>query len=294
MRSEQESASDRMSGSTASAHGRVRRPVRVGAVQYLNARPLIYLLAEMAPHAELSTDVPSRLADSLARHQLDVALIPSIEYFRSQRYAIVPQIAIAARGPVWSVKLYCRRPVRQVRSVALDEGSRASVALVKVLFAKHWRASPQWRKLPLGMPAAEAAADALLLIGDRAMVERPTDAVECYDLGEVWLRLTGLPFVFAMWVTHREADLEGLDRVLVKARDAGLAAAERIAAEAAQSLGISAADAVRYLTEHIHYQLGEAELEALKLFRRWAAELELIGTEVPLVFYRGANLATLR
>jgi chorismate dehydratase len=270
------------------------RPVRVGAVSFLNARPLIYRLAELAPQAELVMDVPSRLADSLACGRLDVALIPSIEYFRSGRYAIVPQIAIAAHGPVWSVRLYCRRPVRQVRSVALDEGSRASVALVKVLFAKHWGVWPEWRPLPLGLPAAEADADAVLLIGDRAMSEPLEGAVEWYDLGEVWLELTGLPFVFAMWVTDRSADLGGLDRALLAARDAGLAAVDQIAAESARRLGISVADAVRYLTQHIHYELGERELEGLRLFRRWAAELELIATEVSLVFYRGSNLATVR
>src|SRR5437870_2343091 len=99
------------------------RPVRIGAVAYLNSKPLIYRLPELAPQARLRLDVPSRLSAELAAGRLDVALIPSIDYFRGSGYRIVPGMAIAAHGPVLSVKLYCRVPAERVRSLALDEGS---------------------------------------------------------------------------------------------------------------------------------------------------------------------------
>src|SRR5579885_3350284 len=106
--------------------GVMDQPIRVGAVNYLNTKPLICDLEELAPEAELVLDVPSRLADRLAAGALDVALIPVIEYFRSGKYSIVPDIAIASRGPVLSVTLFSRVPWLAVRRVALDAGSRTS------------------------------------------------------------------------------------------------------------------------------------------------------------------------
>src|SRR6516225_8005142 len=98
------------------------QPIRIGAVNYLNTKPLICDLEQMAPQAELILEVPSRLADMLADRQLDVALIPVIEYFRAGRYSIVPNIAIASRGPVLSVTLFSRTPWTSIRRVALDAG----------------------------------------------------------------------------------------------------------------------------------------------------------------------------
>src|SRR6516165_377092 len=102
------------------------RPIRIGAVNYLNTKPLIYDLPSLAPEAELILDVPSCLADRLADGSLDVALIPVIEYFRAGCYSILPNIAIASHGPVLSVTLFSRVPWPQIRSVALDQGSRTS------------------------------------------------------------------------------------------------------------------------------------------------------------------------
>src|ERR671939_206931 len=107
--------------------------VRVGAVNYLNTKPLICDLEELAPEAELVLDVPARLADRLAAGELDVALIPVIEYFRAGSYTVVPNIAIASRGPVLSVTLFSRVPWPQIRRVALDAGSRTSAALAQIL-----------------------------------------------------------------------------------------------------------------------------------------------------------------
>ena len=104
--------------------------MRIGAVSYLNTKPLVYGLADLAPQHELVYDLPSRLADRLAAGALDVALIPSVEYFQRPDYEIVSDACIACRGPVRSVKLLSRVPLESIRTLALDEGSRTSAVLV--------------------------------------------------------------------------------------------------------------------------------------------------------------------
>src|SRR5438445_6751906 len=147
----------------------MNRPIRIGAVNYLNTKPLIYELPLLAPHADLILDVPSRLADRLGEGSLDVALIPVIEYFRAGSYSILPNIAIASRGPVLSVTLFSRVPWLEIRRVALDEGSRTSAVLAQILLRKRYGVRPEITELPLDRSAEEANADAVLLIGDRAM-----------------------------------------------------------------------------------------------------------------------------
>src|SRR5215510_7073150 len=118
-------------------------PVRVGAVNYLNTKPLIDDLDALAPDAELVLDVPSRLADLLAAGRLDVALIPVIEYFRGGSYRVISDIAIASNGPVLSVTLFSRVPWPEIRRVALDEGSRTSAALTQILLRKKYGVKPE-------------------------------------------------------------------------------------------------------------------------------------------------------
>jgi chorismate dehydratase len=270
------------------------RPVRIGAVRYLNSKPLIYRLQELAPPAELSLDVPSRLADQLAKGDLDVALIPSIEYFRGQNYSIVPGMAIAAHGPVLSVKLYCRVPVQNVQSVALDEGSRTSVALTKVLLDRWCKLRPATRPLPLGMPAEESDADAVLVIGDRAIRPLELGQVETYDLGEEWLKATGLPFVFAMWVARQDADLGGVLTALRTAKQLGTRDVRFIAEREGPPLGLTPDECERYLTEYIRFEFGKREVEGLKLFYDDAVRLGLAPSGVPVHFYDQPRLANAR
>src|SRR5687768_5226721 len=125
--------------------------MRIGAVSYLNTKPLVYGLAELAPHAHLVFDLPSRLADQLAAGTLDVALIPSIEFFQDPSYTIISDACIGARGPVLSVKLLFRKPPAQVRTLALDEGSRTSAALARVLLKERFDIEPARQPFPLGM-----------------------------------------------------------------------------------------------------------------------------------------------
>ena len=266
------------------------RPIRIGAVRYLNSKPLIYRLAELAAPAELRLDVPSRLADELASGELDVALVPSIEYFRGRDYRIVPGMAIAAHGPVLSVKLYSRVEPSRIQTLALDEGSRTSVALTKILLQRRYGIQPQTRPLPLGTPAQETDADAVLVIGDRAI--RPLDLgqVATFDLGEEWLRETGLPFVFAMWVARAGVDLGLAVRALRLAKQSGIEHIQEIAECEGPPLGITVAECVRYLTDFIHFDLGPREIEGLELFYQSAVALGLAPQGVSLVFHGQENL----
>src|SRR5262249_50631837 len=143
--------------------------IGIGAVRYLNSKPLLYNLEQLAGAARLVLEVPSKLADLLRVGQLEVALIPVIEYFRGNNYRIVPGISIASHGPVLSVTLFSRVPWSAIRRVALDEGSRTSAALTQVLLRDRYKVRAEVVTLPLDAAAEGADADAVLLIGDRAM-----------------------------------------------------------------------------------------------------------------------------
>jgi chorismate dehydratase len=259
--------------------------VRVGAVNYLNTKPLIHDLEALAPGAELVLDLPSRLADRLAAGELDVALIPVVEYFRAGTYSVVPEVSIASRGPVLSVTLFSRVPWPEIRSVALDVGSRTSAALAQVLAAKRYGVRPVVRPLPMDADPERVTDDAVLLIGDRAMRACLPGFAHAYDLGQEWHDWTGLPFVYAVWAVRPGADLGPVAAALQRAKVAGVAAAGAIAQREAPGLGLDAGYCRRYLSTIIHYDLGPRERAGLRHFAALAGELGLAPRGVPLVLY---------
>jgi chorismate dehydratase len=265
-------------------HDSLTQQIQIGAVSYLNSRPLIEGLDELLPSANLVLDYPSRLADSLNAGRLDVALIPSVEYFRRPGYEVVSDACVAARGEVLSVKLYCRVHPGNIRRLALDEGSRTSAALTKVILADRYGVIPQTEPLKMESTTRDSTADAVLLIGDRAMHDPSESFAEVMDLGQVWYDWTGLPFVFAMWVARQEANTDGIDDILSQARDRGLERIEEIAAEAAPRLGLSQSVAHNYLTRNLHYHMTSAERSGLKLFCELAAQHNLVKPDVDIVF----------
>jgi chorismate dehydratase len=249
--------------------------LRVGAVTYLNTKPLVFRLEQFAPQADISFDLPSRLADNLAAGRLDVALIPSIEYFQDPSYTIVSDACIACHGPVLSVKLFCRRPVRQIRWLALDEGSRTSAALSRILLKERFGLEPQLVPLPIGTPLDEVQADAVLMIGDRAIHSPPGSFAEVWDLGDQWCRWANLPFVFAMWVARGGVNVTDVAAALTESRDCGVANLEQIADQEAARLGLTVPACLGYLRDHLHFYLGPSERDGLKLFYRKAGALGL-------------------
>ncbi|MBA3313429.1 MAG: menaquinone biosynthesis protein [Planctomycetota bacterium] len=264
---------------------------RVGAVSYLNSKPLIEGLAERLP-AGLALDYPSRLAAALKAGDLDVALVPSIEVLQSGgRYEVVSDACVAARGPVLSVKVYFRTPPGEVKTLSLDEGSRTSAILARVLLSHKYGVEPDTEPLPLeagkiaaSKTIAATSADAILLIGDRAMFPLDEQFQTVWDLGDEWLTWTGLPFVFALWAARREDVPDGLATLLSSTRDYGVASADEIARREATTLGLEPEVAIEYLTKHLHFTLGPAERSGLKLFAQLAQQAGLAPGGNELVF----------
>jgi chorismate dehydratase len=266
-------------------------PIRIGAVNYLNTKPLICDLELLAPEAELSLEVPSRLADQLAAGELDVALIPVIEYFRAGAYSIVPNIAIASRGPVLSVTLFSRTPWKDIRRVALDEGSRTSAALTQVLLRQRYGGQPELLPLPMDSKAEDVDADAVLLIGDRAMRACLPGFAHAFDLGQEWFDWTGLPFVYAFWAVRPGADLGGVAAALREAKRRGLERVGSIAHHEAPGLGLDAGFCRRYLSTILHFDLGPREQAGLHHYYMLACELGLARRGVSLEYYHSGHLA---
>jgi chorismate dehydratase len=246
---------------------------RVGAVSYLNSKPLIEQLADSVP---VSLDYPSCLADDLANDRLDVALVPSIEFFRDPNYRIVSNACVATRGAVRSVKLYSRVAPGDIKRLALDEGSRTSATMAKIILAERYGVYPELEPLPMEHDTTQTDADAILLIGDRAMSDPNELFTETWDLGTAWTEWTGLPFVFAMWVARGDANTVGLGDELAAARDRGVAAFDSIASREATALGLTPDDAEDYLRNNLHFYLGSAERQGLRLFEQLASKLGLI------------------
>lgn len=261
------------------------RALRVGAVQYLNTRPLVHGLSDLG--LDVAYDLPSRLADRLAAGLLDVALIPSIELFRTPGHSIVSDACIACRGPVMSVKLFFRVAPRSVATLAVDEGSRTSAALARILLAERHDVKPRVSVLPIGATLRDTDADAVLLIGDRALGPGPGcvdgGSVQLvWDLGDEWLRWTGLPFVFAVWAARGGVETGALEPALEAARDAGIANLAAIAAAEAAGHGLTVPQCLGYLRDNLHFRFGEQERLALAEFRRFAEALGLVPPQIPV------------
>jgi chorismate dehydratase len=265
------------------------RRIRLGAVGYLNARPLVFGLDRL-PQFDLRYDVPSECARLLHARDIDVGLIPSIEYVRDESFRIVPDLAIASRGQVRSVALYIKRPISDVRSIVMDTGSRTSVALVRVLCERMFKIRPAIDTGGPDLPAMLARADAALVIGDNALLDQPSVAslqapVEKIDLGDTWTKMTGLPFVWAFWA-GRENALGAADvHALQSARDAGVKQPERIARDYFRGAPQHQALGAQYLRDNIKYYLGHDERAGLELFYRCAAEAGLAPNAGALRFY---------
>jgi len=260
--------------------------LRVGAVNYLNSKPLIEHFTDFAPNLELILDLPSRLADRMASGELDVGLIPVIEFFKGDKYTFIPNIAIASRGPVLSVTLFSRVPWPEIRSVALDEGSRTSSALTQIILGKRFGVHPEVRALPIDKPPECLMTDAVLLIGDRAMRACLPGYRYAYDLGDEWTEWTGLPMVYALWAIRSDVELGAAEQAFHRAKEYGLSRAGEIAQREAPGLGLDAGYCRRYLTNIIRYDLGPAELAGMRKFHQLAAEMGLVPQGANLDFHR--------
>jgi chorismate dehydratase len=255
--------------------------LRLGAVSYLNAAPHVFGL-ERDPGFKLLSDVPSRIARKLHAGEVDLGIIPSVEYAFGS-YAIVRGPAIASRGAVRSVGLFHRGPLERVRRVALDTSSRTSAILTRILLRERLGRDPEYVAMGPHLADMLAVADAALLIGDPAL-EHDADASHL-DLGEEWSRLTGLPFVFAFWAGRAGAVSPAGVARLQEALAAGLLALDQIAASHADGMPGRRALYADYLRTSIVFQLGEQELLGLREFYRRAHAQSLIPAVPELRFH---------
>lgn len=261
------------------------RQVRVGAVNYLNTKPLIHNLEHIAPHWLLELKVPSHLAKDLAAEKLDIALIPVIEYFRQPNYRIIPGISIASHGPVLSVTLFSKVPWPDIKSISLDEGSKTSVALLKILSKKLHNIDFATLPLPMSADPEKVTTDGVLLIGDRAMKACLSGFPFAYDLGKEWHDFTNLPFVYAIWAVHESAFGENLTKYFAMSKKAGLSQVNDIANQESKVLGLDAGFCRGYLSHIIQYNLGSKEIAGLELYRSLAFDNGLIDQERSIEFH---------
>ncbi|MBL8889370.1 MAG: menaquinone biosynthesis protein [Planctomycetaceae bacterium] len=264
--------------------------MRIGAVSYLNTKPLIEYWRS-APEDVLVLDLPSRLADQLRHRELDVALVPAVEVFQQPELVIVPDACIACTGPVWSVKLLSRVPFQRIQTLSLDEGSRTSVVLCKVLLLNTVGVVPETFPLPIEADWKTVETDAVLVIGDRAMRADAADFPFTWDLGEIWNKMTGLPFVFAVWATHEDhltsdpAAIERVQRSLNQARDVGVARFDQLANQHAAAYGLSSDECKKYFGQYLCFRFGKRERESLHRFHDMAMRRKFVPTERELIYH---------
>ena len=236
--------------------------IRVAAVDYLNTKPLIYGFEKgrMNDRMELVVDYPAEIARMLLNDEVDLGLVPVATIPAMKEYHIISDYCIGCNGEVASVCLFSDVPMEQITSVVLDYQSRTSVALFKILLKEHWKISPE---LLAGSPGYEEkiqGSNAGLVIGDRALKQRKRSAY-IYDLGIAWKEMTGLPFVFAAWVSNKAlpqsfiapfntATGEGFDHL-----------EEIVAANPFEEY-----DLHTYYTKNIDYKMDDEKRKALDLF----------------------------
>lgn len=236
--------------------------IRVGAVSYLNTKPLIYGLEQgkMSDEIELLIDYPANIASQLIDDKIDVGLVPVAILPLLKEHHIVSDYGIACDGEVASVCLFSDVPLQEIRKVLLDYQSRTSVALLKILLKEHWKLSPELVAGERDYENDIAGTTAGLVIGDRALTQR-TKSAYIYDLGTAWKEMTGLPFVFAAWISNKK-----LPPSFIHDFNAANAFGFDHLQEVINRYPDSIFDLKAYYTDFIKFRLNEDMFAAVKLF----------------------------
>lgn len=258
---------------------------KVSVVQYLNTAPLVWgmMKGEQQGKYDLEFTTPAACADAVRGRKADVGIVPSIEYQRMEKAQIIAGISIASKDAVKSVLLLSNKPIEKIQSIAVDNSSRTSAALVRILMRRFYSRfvtiTPAAPKPELMLKRADAA----LVIGDPALTYGGSVA-QVYDLAAEWKKFTGLPFVFAVWAGHEDSKLSRYRKDFEQSRDYGIAHVDEIAAEYAPKLKKTPEALKVYLTENIDYSLDEDNRKGLREFYRLARETGIIPVEKELLF----------
>jgi len=238
------------------------RKIKVGAVSYLNTKPLVYAFENgaMANEMELIFDYPSKVAQMLINNEIDLGLVPVAVIPQVTNAQIVSSFCIGATNPVASVCLFSQVPIQDIKSVILDYQSRTSVALLKILLKDFWKISPDFIASEVGFEKDINDTTAGLIIGDRALVQLNNFSF-VYDLAETWQQMTNLPFVFAAWVANKSLPEEFISQFNISIKNS-LTHIDKIV----ESIGFPDYDLNVYFKENIDYVLDDKKMEGLKLF----------------------------
>jgi chorismate dehydratase len=252
--------------------------LKIGSVPYLNEKPLTRWFSHTdegrASGTEVVYAVPSQLARMLEAGEIAAALVSSFEYFRTPGYVLAPGVSISGQGDIESVRAFAKVPWRKIESLALDTSSLTSSALLKILLAEQLDSYPAFLHAAPDLNSMLAQADACLLIGDKGMLASG-EGLNVLDLGRAWRRLTGLPFVYAVWLGKPENMTPQLTDALATAKAWGLTQIDAIAAEEAVRIGTTVRQCRHYLTEIMDYNLDEEHQQALETFGAKAAAQQL-------------------
>ncbi len=238
------------------------RKIRVGAVSYLNTKPLIFGFQNglMKDEIELFFDYPSKIAAQLLNDEIDIGLVPVAIIPEMKEHYIVSDYCIGTEGAVESVCLFSEVPIEQIEIVLLDYQSRTSVALAKILMREFWKITPQIVQATDGFIDQIKGATAAVVIGDRALSQRKVSPY-IYDLGLAWKEFTGLPFVFAAWVSNKPLSAAFI-KEFNKANDFGLQRIDKVIS----NIDYDPTILKLYYTQLISYQLDEAKKNGLAHF----------------------------
>jgi chorismate dehydratase len=267
--------------------------LRVSAISYLNTAPLMWDFEnppqcdELKREFDVSYTLPSSCASALREGSVDIGIIPVAAYASIPGLIVIPNVAIAADGPVRSILLVSKKPLDEIKSVALDSSSRTSAALVRILFQFFYGRKPSYHEVAPNLEKMLAQHDSALLIGDSALQVNRAQ-YQTWDLSEEWRRLTGKPFVFAFWAIRERSvssqRLQYVAHVFQQSRDSGLSQTPVLVQNWASKLGLPSESIRAYLTQNIHYHLETKFIEGMKLFFRYAAESGLLSHNPDLHF----------
>jgi len=258
----------------------------IGCQPRYYARVLVYTLGVEGPRHRVIFANGAELSARLAAGELDVALIPSIDYFRRPGLVLLPDMSVTARMAAGCGLLVARTGLGNQQRVGVDPQEPALAAVAAIFLKENFGVSPEW----VAAGPEEAAADETLdgwVAAAELGVPVPPGAVQVFDLGELWWKLARLPFVYGVWAARAGAQLEGLDKDLVVAKRDGLRRAIEVAEVEAVRLGLDPELVMASIMRTFQYDLSRVELGGLQTFYRYAVRAGLVVDGVNLATYRG-------
>jgi chorismate dehydratase len=261
-------------------------PFKLAASSYLNSAPLIWSFLNGSKRGQVGfvEAVPARCAQLLAQAEVEGALVPVIQYQRIAGGALVRDVCVGSQKEVLSVVLVSKdTELEKVRTVALDESSRTSATLVKIIFREFLDHEPAWTVRTPNLAEMLERNDAALIIGDPGMTF-PREGLKVWDMASLWRKYTGLGFVFAMWMVRDEALERARDVDFAGARDEGIAHVDDIVAEYESKIPMPVSELRKYLTENIVFRVDDSMQRGLQLYYELAFKHQLIDSVKPLRF----------